>query len=96
MRSHLARKKDNRMRDIHIGKRESETANEEQLDKLRKTVRLEPNGYSVLVQTSGHVDGDVQISALDALYEMDERVVTSEKCWNGIKKKMLEISGEVN
>ena len=28
---------------------------------------------SVLVQTSGHVDDDVQISALDAFYEMDWR-----------------------
>ena len=28
---------------------------------------------SVLVQTSGHVDDDVQISALDAFYEMDGR-----------------------
>ena len=35
--SHLAVKKDN----IHIGKRRSETANEEQPDKLRKTIRLE-------------------------------------------------------
>ena len=30
-----------RMRDIHIGQRGSETANEEQFDKLRKTVRCE-------------------------------------------------------
>ena len=28
---------------------------------------------SVLVQTTGHVDDDVQISALDAFYEMDGR-----------------------
>ena len=28
---------------------------------------------SVLVQTSGHVDDDVQISALDAFYQMDGR-----------------------
>ena len=28
---------------------------------------------SVLVQKSGHVDDDVQISALDAFYEMDGR-----------------------
>ena len=33
---------ENRMRDIHMGKRGSETANEEeQFDKLRKTVRFE-------------------------------------------------------
>ena len=28
---------------------------------------------SILVQKSGHVDDDVQISALDASYEMDGR-----------------------
>ena len=27
---------------------------------------------------------------------MDERVVASEKCWNGIEEKMREISREVN
>ena len=47
---------------------------------------------SVLVQKSGHVDDDVQISALDAFYE----VVTSEKCWNGTEEKMPEISRQVN
>ena len=34
---------ENRMRDIHIGKRGSETANEEQPDKFWKTVRFELN-----------------------------------------------------
>ena len=51
---------------------------------------------SVLVQKSGHVDDDVQVSALDAFYEMDERVVTSEKCWIGVEEKISEISREVN
>ena len=89
---------ENIMRDIQIGKRGSETANEEQPDKLRKTVRFEqeaPNTSSssstyvslayfasgkrqdrpepVLVQNSGHVDDDVQVSALDGLCEMDGR-----------------------
>ena len=52
----------------------------------------------VLVQKSGHVDDDVQISALDAFFLrwMDERVVTSEKCWIGIEEKMPEVSREVN
>ena len=27
---------------------------------------------------------------------MDERIVASEKCWNGIEEKMPEISREVN
>ena len=85
------------MRDIHIGKRGSATANEEQRDQLRRTVRFEqeaPNTSSpstthvsfeypaserqvrpepVLVQTSGHVDDDIQISALGVFYEMDGR-----------------------
>ena len=86
------------MRDIHVGKRGSEAASEEQPDKLRKTVRFEQEASSaasspdpavhlvnlasgerqdrpgsVLVQKSGHVDDDVQISALDMFYEMDGR-----------------------
>ena len=89
---------EDRMRDIHVGKRGSEAAGEEQLDKLRKTARFEQEASSalassdptvalehpasgetpsrrgsVLVQKSGHVDDDVQISALDAFYEMDGR-----------------------
>ena len=91
---------EDRMRDIHVGKRGPEAAGEEQPDKLRKTVRFEQEASSssavasshptialeypasgdpqsrpgsVLVQTSGHVDDDVQISALDAFYLMDGR-----------------------
>ena len=81
---------ENRMRDIHVGKRGSEAASEEQPDKMRKKVRFEqeapsaasssdpavPLEYpasgetqhrpgSVLVQKSGQVDDDVQISVLD-------------------------------
>ena len=77
-----------RMRDIHGGKRGSETASEDQPDKLRKAVRFEQEASSaasssdpavlleypasgetqdrpgsVLVQKSGHVDDDVQVSA---------------------------------
>ena len=101
MRTHDIRENqhdENRMRDIHVGKRGPEAAGEEQLGKLRKTVRFEQEAPSaatssdptvalkclasgetqdrpgsVLVQTSGHVDDDVQISALDAFYEMDGR-----------------------
>ena len=52
---------------------------------------------SVLVQTSGHVDDEIHISALDAFHEVDgRRVVTAEKCWNGIEERMPEISREVN
>ena len=37
---------ENRMRDINVGKRGSEAASEEQLDKLRKTVRFEQEAPS--------------------------------------------------
>ena len=50
------------------------------------------------MQNSGHVDDDIEISALDVFYEMDgreSRVVTSWKCWIGIGKKMLEITKEI-
>ena len=102
MRTHLAvtsektQHKEDRMRDIHVGKRGLEAAGEEQPDKLRKTVRFEQEAPSaaassdpivaldylasretqsrpgsVLVQKPGHVDDDVQISALGAFYEKD-------------------------
>ena len=53
---------------------------------------------SVIVQKSGHVDDDVQSSALDPFFEMDGRKsrYIGEKCWSGIEEKMLEMSGEVN
>ena len=38
---------ENRMKDIRVGKRGSEAASEEQLDKLRKTVRFEQGALSV-------------------------------------------------
>ena len=87
---------EDRMRDIHVGKREPEAAGEEHPEKLRKTVRFEQEApsaaassdptvaleysasgetqdrpRSVLAQKSGHVDDDVQISALGPFYEMD-------------------------
>ena len=105
MRTHLAvtseknQHEEDIMKGIHIGKRGSEAAGEEQLDKLRKTVRFEQEASSasasshppvaleypasgethnrpgsVLVQTSGHVVDDVQISALDAFCEKDGRM----------------------
>ena len=114
---------ENRMRDIHVGKRGSEAAScEEQPDMLRETVRFEQEAPiasassdplvaleypasgeaqdwlgSVLVQWSGHVDDDVQISRwVRSTRWMDERVVTSEKCWIAVEEKMLQISREVN
>ena len=86
------------MRDVHNGEKGSETADEEQPDKLRKTGRFEqyaPNTSSssathvsleypasgekqdrpepVFFQNSGHVNDDMQISALDVFHEMDGR-----------------------
>ena len=85
---------EDRMRDIHIGKRGTEVAGEEQPDKLRKTVRFEQAASSssapasseptvtleylasgetqdrpgsVLVQKTGHVGDDVQISVRSIL-----------------------------
>ena len=48
------------------------------------------------MKKSGYVDDDVKISAVVPFHEMDEKVVTSEKCWNGIEEQMLEISREVH
>ena len=86
------------MRYIQVSRRGSESASEEQSDKLRKKVRFEQEApsasafsdayvaleyhargekrsrsWSVLVEKSGHVDDDVQISALDAFSEKDGR-----------------------
>ena len=47
---------------------------------------------SALVQKSGHVDEDVQISALDAFYEMDGRKSRYiGDLLDGIEEKMPEI-----
>ena len=51
---------------------------------------------SVLVHDSRKVDDDMQISALDAFYEMDARAVTSKKCWIGIEMKMPENPEEMS
>ena len=50
------------------------------------------------MQNSGHVDDDIENSALDVFYKMDgreSRVVTSWKCWIVIEKKMPEILKEI-
>ena len=46
---------ENRMRDIHIGKRGSETANEEKPDKLRKDskIRARSSEYIVIFRSAG-------------------------------------------
>ena len=49
---------ENRMRDVHIGKRGSETADEEQPDKLRKTVRFEQEAPKTSSSSTTHVSLD--------------------------------------
>ena len=57
MRTHLAvtsektQHEEDRMRDIHVGRRGSEAAGEEQPDKLRKTVRFEQEASSASVSS---------------------------------------------
>ena len=112
---------ENRMRDVHIGKRESKTAKEEQPDKLRKTVRFEQEAPNTSSSSSTRVSLEYLASGeqqswpgpylrnrqvlwttykflrwMHSTRRMDERVVTSEKCWNGLEEKMQEISKEVN
>ena len=113
---------EDRMRDIHVGKRGPEAAGEEQPDKLRKTVRSEqeapnaslssdpPVALEFLRVVRHQVGRGPYLSRSQVMvmttYKfllwmrstrwMDERVVTSEKCWNGIEERMPEISREVN
>ena len=49
------RHEENRMRDVHIGKRGSETANDEQSDKLRKTGRFVQEASNTSSSSSTHV-----------------------------------------
>ena len=80
---------EDRMRDIHVGKRGPQTAGEEQLDKLRKTVRFEQEASNAtaspihmllwnILRTVRHQVGRGPHLCrsqvmLDALYEMDGR-----------------------
>ena len=63
------RHQENRMRDIHVGKRGSEAASEEQPDKLRKTVRLEQEAPNASASSDPYValeypaSGETQKSA---------------------------------
>ena len=52
---------ENRMKDIHVGKRGSEAASEEQPDKLRKTVRFEQEAPSAS-SCSGGTAGSMHVS----------------------------------
>ena len=100
------------MRDIHIGKRGSEAASEEQPEKLRKTVRSEQEAPSAAAYSdptaleypasseTQNRPGSVLLSRSQVMMMttyiflrwihstrwMDDRVVTSEKCWIGIER----------
>ena len=112
-----------RVRDIHIDKRGSEAAGEEQPYKLRRTVRFEQEAPSAAASSDPTValeypaSGETQdrpgsllvcrsqvllmttckfLRWMHSTRWLDERVVTSNKCWIGIEKKMPEISKELN
>ena len=53
---------ENRMRDIHIGERGSETANKEQPDKLRTTVRFEQDAPNTSSSSTMHVSPERPVS----------------------------------
>ena len=108
---------EDRMRDIHIDKRGSEAAVEEQPDKLKKTVRFEQEASRAsassdpIVPLEYPASGETQSRLgpylcrsqvmLMTTYKfprwmhstrwMDERVVTSEKCWNGIEEDARDV-----
>ena len=101
------------MRDIHVGKRRSEAANEEQSDKLRKKVRFEQEAlllWNILRVVRHKLGRGPYLSRSQVMLmttnkflrwvhstkRMDERVVTSEKCWSGTEEKMPEISRKLN
>ena len=49
---------ENRMRDVHIGKKGSETSNEEQPDKFRKTAQFEQEAPKSSSSSTTHVSLD--------------------------------------
>ena len=53
---------ENRMRDVHMGNRGSETANDEQLDKLRKTIRFDQEAPNTSSSSTMHVSLDYPAS----------------------------------
>ena len=61
---------ENRMRDIHVGRRGSEAASEEQPDKLRKTVRFEQEASSAATSS----DPTVALEYLASGETQDRRV----------------------
>ena len=86
------------MRDIHIGKWGSEIANEEQSDKLRKTVRFEQDAPNTSSSSTMHVSpeypvsgerqdrpGPVVVQNSGHVDDNIEKSWTSEESWNNLK-----------
>ena len=101
---------EDRMRDIHIGKSGPEVAGEGEPDKSESSSVFRSDCYSGIscerrdTKSAGvRTWADVRLMTtckfplwIHCMRWMDERVVTSEKRWNGIEEKMPEISSEVN
>ena len=88
---------EDRMRDIHVGKRGSEAAGEEQPDKLRKTVRFEQEASSASASSDPTVTMEYLASVRHKIgrgpFLCRSQVMLM--CWVGVEEKMLEISREV-
>ena len=90
------------MRDIHAGRRGSEGRQYDLSNKLRVHQRHPTHLllWSIL-RVVRHKVGRGPYSCrslrlMRSTRRMEERVVTSEKCWSGIEEKMPEISRKVN
>ena len=64
---------ENRMRDIHIGKRRSETVTEEQPDRWRRTVRFEQEAPNTSSSSATHVSLEYPASGERQVFEMSGR-----------------------
>ena len=88
---------ENRMRDVHIGKRGSETANEEQPDKLSKTVRFEHEAPNTSSSSSTHVS--LEYPASGEQQDRPEAVLLHNFCvgcvlrdgWRGVGRYIKEV-----
>ena len=70
---------EDRMRDIHVGKRGSMAAAEEQLDKLRKTVRLAQSAPSAAASSDPPVA--LEYPASGETHDRLEQVLFAQRGW---------------
>ena len=70
---------EDRMRDIHVGKRGSGAAGEEQLDKLRNTVRLEQSAPSAAASSDPPVA--LEYLASGETHDWLEQVLFAQRGW---------------